>query len=136
MGKEQGCGNRLQEAWEEVLHKENGGGRKAKTEGLFEKLQKDLKPGNCLVMAKITFSLFLRQPECHRGSTGGMSNTQGDPRDPGAVGTAGQMTLCSWPLLAPRTEHESSLGHKGDAVWEETLSSAAFRSCGVRLMKV
>lgn len=43
--------------------------------GLFEKLQKDLKPGNCLVMAKITFSLFLRQPECHRGSTGGMSNT-------------------------------------------------------------
>lgn len=75
MGKEQGCGNRLQEAWEELLHKENGGGRKAKTEGLFEKLQKDLKPGNCLVMAKTTFSLFLRQPEHHRGSTGGMSNT-------------------------------------------------------------
>lgn len=30
MGKEQGCGNRLQEAWEELLHEENGGGRKAK----------------------------------------------------------------------------------------------------------
>lgn len=39
VGKEQGCGNRLQEAWEELLHKENRGGRKVRTEGLFEKMQ-------------------------------------------------------------------------------------------------
>lgn len=65
MGKEQGCGNRLQEVWEELLHKENRGDRKAKTKGLFEKLQKDLKPGNCLVMAKITFSVLLKQPKFH-----------------------------------------------------------------------
>lgn len=61
----QGCGNRLQEVWEELLHKENRGDRKAKTKGLFEKLQKDLKPGNCLVMAKITFSVLLKQPKFH-----------------------------------------------------------------------
>lgn len=46
-----------EEAWEKLLHKENRRGRKAKTEGLFEKMQKDLKSGNCLVMAKITFCL-------------------------------------------------------------------------------
>lgn len=63
VGKEQGCGNRLQEAWEELLHKENRGGKKAKTEGLFEKIQKDLKPENYLVIAKITNWLCLREPE-------------------------------------------------------------------------
>lgn len=41
-----------EEAWEKLLHKEKGGGRKAKPERLFEKMQKDLKPENCLVMAK------------------------------------------------------------------------------------
>lgn len=32
-----------------LLGKENSGGRKAKAEGLFEKSQKDFKPGNCPV---------------------------------------------------------------------------------------